>query len=96
MVRLSPGACCYLCNYKDLMLEQDPQQKMEESGILPFTDPALRTRRARTALAARLFAAGMLTPVMKVRGRMHPFTVVKKIIRSPLRQVNTCGGEPQV
>eukprot|EP00974_Lingulodinium_polyedra_P132909 11223612-Lingulodinium_polyedra.AAC.1 len=65
------------------MLEPDGEQKVLASEIVPFTDAALRSRRARTRLAARLWASGLLRPVERVTGLVAPFTVVKKLLKEP-------------
>eukprot|EP00972_Heterocapsa_arctica_P077454 11424815-Heterocapsa_arctica.AAC.1 len=67
------------------MLEPDGIQKMDDAKVAPFIDTALKSRRAKTAMAGRLWASGLLVPVKAVRGRIHPFTVVKKILRHPVR-----------
>ena len=65
------------------MLDSEGDRKVLESDIVPYTDPSLRSRRARTHLAERLFLAGLLRPVSKVIGTVAPFTVVKKLLHDP-------------
>ena len=61
------------------MLADDGEEIVRSSDVKPFTDPALRSRRSRTKLAAKMYAAGLLKPLQKIRGHVSPFTVVKKV-----------------
>ena len=44
-------------------------------------DPALKSKKARTALAGRMCMGGLLMMAKQVRGHVHPFTVVKSITK---------------
>ena len=66
-------------NFKDKMLAEDGGERVQNSGIEPYVDPALRSRRAMTKLACRLWLAGMLGWVSEVLGEVSPFTVVKSV-----------------
>ena len=79
MTSLSPRASAYLNNYSTRMLAEGWRAAVEASDIVPFTDPALRSRRAKQELAGRLWMAGLLTGVTEVKGTIHPFTVIKKV-----------------
>jgi hypothetical protein len=67
------------------MLDPDGEKLVSNSDIVPYTDPGLQSRRARTALAARLWEAGQLRLVRQCFGYVSPFTVVKKILNSPAK-----------
>ena len=63
------------------MLAADGDERVRASDIEPYIDPALKSRRAMTKLACRLWAAGMLDWVYEVLGEVVPFTVVKTVVR---------------
>ena len=52
---------------------------MSESGIRPFTDPALKTKCAILRLAARMALGGMIRLVLTQGGTIAPFTVVRRV-----------------
>eukprot|EP00974_Lingulodinium_polyedra_P114911 11128413-Lingulodinium_polyedra.AAC.1 len=62
------------------MIRPDAEEHFAESDIVPFVDGALRSRRSRVRLAARLWRSGLLRTVSRRRGAVHPFTVIKKVL----------------
>ena len=87
MARLSPRAQHFLDNMEEKMLDPEGDEKMRESDVKPFVDPALRSRRSAIKLACRLWVAGLLRGAKKARGFIYPFTVVKKLTVEPARSI---------
>ena len=76
--RLSKRAEWLLGNLPQ-MLHPDGEERMSVSNITPYTDPALKGKRALLRLAARMAQGGMTRLVPEAKGFVHCFTVVKKI-----------------
>ena len=79
MTAVSPRARRFLEDHQNLMLAADGDERARASGIEPYIDPALKSRRAMTKLACRLWASGMLNWVYEILGEVAPFTVVKTV-----------------
>ena len=83
MAKISPRCANVLNHFETKMLNPEGQALMAESDVTPYTDPALTSRRAKVQLAARMWVSGMLRGAKAIKGRIHPFTVVKKVERNP-------------
>ena len=80
---VSPRAARWLNNFETKMLHPMGSERVIASEITPYVDPGLRSKRARVAWTIRMFEAGLLTFVDRIRGQVAPFTVVKKFERQP-------------
>lgn len=87
MMALSPRVKHFLEDPEKLMLCPDGPQRMKVSEVTPFTDPALKSRRAALRLACQLWMSGLLRGAKQIKGHIHPFTVFKKLLVEPARSV---------
>ena len=78
-----PRAKELFSNIERVMLE-DPEMAACRARDMPtHSDPALKDRRTRVRLAARMWKSGMLFQTNKTCCTIDVFTVVKKVIPSP-------------